>query len=114
LRRIILANAARTASVLVRCLVSGAGGAVSSPVSPVAFLRADGIIGCISVGAKGPRSIGCIPIGPVLSEVRFLWAMKINARRPFSFRPAVVELITSGIGRCEVSENPAEVCADGC
>jgi len=88
LRRVILANAARTASILVRCFVSGAGVLVSSLVSPVPFLRADGIIGCIGVGATGPRSHGCIPIGPVLSEFRFLWGIDINACRPFSFRSA--------------------------
>jgi len=99
LRRIILANAARTASVLVRFFVSGAGVSVSSRGSPVTFLRADGIIGCIGVGARGPRSSGCIPIGPVLSESCFFWGMEINAHRPFSFGSGVVELIAGHIDR---------------
>jgi hypothetical protein len=86
LSRVIRANTARIASALVRFFVSGAGALVSSPVSAATFPRADGMIGCIWVGAMGPRSNGCIPIGPVLSEFRFSRGMQINARRRFLFR----------------------------
>jgi hypothetical protein len=69
----------------VRCFVSGAAALFSPLVSPVTLPRAAGIIGCICVGATGPLSGGCIPIGPVLSEVRFCFGMGTNARRLFLF-----------------------------
>jgi hypothetical protein len=69
----------------VRFFVSGTSALVSPLVSPVTSPRAAGIIGCICVGATGPRSGGCIPIGPVLSEVRFWFGIGVNARRPFLF-----------------------------
>jgi hypothetical protein len=60
LRRVTLARAARTASALVRGSFFGAGGLI--------FPLAHGIVGSIWVGAVGPCSAGCIPIGPVPSE----------------------------------------------
>jgi hypothetical protein len=60
LRRVILACAARTASALVRGPFFGADGFL--------FPLAHGIVGSIWVGAVGPCSAGCTPIGPVPSE----------------------------------------------
>jgi hypothetical protein len=60
LRRVTLARAARTASALVRGSFFGAGGLI--------FPLAHGIVGSIWVGAVGPCSAGCIPIGPVPPE----------------------------------------------
>jgi hypothetical protein len=77
LRRVILANAARTASVLLRGFSAGAGTLVS-PLAP-------GIIGSVCVGVDGPRSRGCIPIGPALSEFGFFLGMTDNAQGRFSF-----------------------------
>jgi hypothetical protein len=57
---VTLARAARTASALVRGSFFGAGGLI--------FPLAHGIVGSIWVGAVGPCSAGCIPIGPVPSE----------------------------------------------
>lgn len=56
------------ASVLVRCFFSAAGISVSSFGSLSIPPLAPPIIGSIWVGAVGPCSAGCIPIGPVLSD----------------------------------------------
>jgi hypothetical protein len=55
-RRVILAFATRTASVLVGCFF-GCGVFLCSPVG--------GIIGSTGVGIVAPFSIGCVLIGPV-------------------------------------------------
>jgi hypothetical protein len=44
------------------------------------------MVGSIWVGDVGPRSLGCIPIGPVLSDDGGgLSAMTLNAQPSFSF-----------------------------
>jgi hypothetical protein len=81
LRRVIRANAARTASVLLRGFFAGAGTLGFPAVSPLA----PGIIGSVCVGVDGPRSRGCIPIGPALSEFGFFLGMTDNAQGRYSF-----------------------------
>jgi hypothetical protein len=78
------ANAARTAWGLVGGFFSGAG-VFAAPCWSSASPLADGIIGSIWVGAVRPCSMGCVPIGPVLSEGGCLLGMTDNVQRPLLF-----------------------------
>lgn len=84
----MLANAARTASALVRWVFRGAGVFAAACVP--------GIIGSICVGAVG-RSTGCIPIGPVLSEGGCRLVMIVSVQPLFSFEGPGLRPVTTGL-----------------
>jgi hypothetical protein len=87
----IRANAARTASARVGGFFRSAGAFVSRCVFAFASSSsppAQGIVGSICVGAVAVRSMGCIPIGPVLSEGGCFLGMVVNAQPALPFEAA--------------------------